>query len=117
MNEYAKIYYELMKSNIRKLEGYTIYADESMNLRKVTLSQKVNESLRFKHFVIGGVIVPDNVDLNLIKELYTNSEGFPDREVKYNFFAHNEGKIEDALKHDRIFRLLNFLLDNNVYIQ
>ena len=116
MNEYAKFYYELMKSCIRKLEGYTIYADESMNLRKVTLSQKVNESLRFKHFVIGGVIVPDNVDLNLIKKLYSDSEGFPDKEVKYNFFAHNEGKIEDALKYDRIYRLINFLLENNVYI-
>lgn len=116
MNEYVKIYYDFMKSHIRELEGYTIYADESMNLRKVALSEKVNKSLRFKHFVIGGVIVPDNVDLNLVKELYSKNEGFPDKEVKYNFFAHNEGKIEAALKHDRIYRLFNFLIDNKIYI-
>lgn len=116
MNEYVDIYYENMKSHIRKLEGYTIYADESMNLRKVTLSQEVYEDLKFKHFVIGGIIVPKDVDLNLIKELYSKREGFPDNEVKYKYFAHNEGKIESALKFDRFFRLLNFLLENNIYI-
>lgn len=116
MNEFVDIYYENMKSHIRKLEGYTIYADESMNLRKVTLSQEVYEDLKFKHFVIGGIIVPKDVDLNLIKALYSKREGFPDNEVKYKYFAHNEGKIESALKFDRFFRLLNFLLENNIYI-
>lgn len=103
MNEYVDIYYENMKSHIRKFEGYTIYADESMNLRKVTLSQEVYKDLKFKHFVIGGIIVPKDIDLNLIKELYSKREGFPNNEVKYKYFAHNEGKFESALKFDRFF--------------
>lgn len=94
MNEYVKIYYDCMKSHIRGLEGYSIYADESMSLRKVALSERVNKSLRFKHFVIGGVIVPDDVDLNLVKELYSKNEGFPDKEVKYNFMPTMKAKLK-----------------------
>ena len=116
MNDHVNIYCQFFGNGLKKMEGFNVYADESMNLRKVKLSQKVNKKLKYLFFVIGGVIVPDNVDLYKIINLYDKSEGFPSGEVKYNFFAHNENTIEKAIKHDRFYRLFDFLLKNNIYI-
>ena len=116
MNEYVNVYRQSFRDELKKIEGFNVFADESMNLRKVKLTQEVNEKLKHKFFVIGGVIVPNRVDLKEIRYLYDKREGYPNGEVKYNFFAHNEGKIEKAIKHDRFYRLFNFLLKNNVYI-
>lgn len=116
MNEYVNVYRQSFGDELKKIEGFNVFADESMNLRKVKLTQEVNEKLKHKFFVIGGVIVPNRVDLKEIRYLYDKREGYPNGEVKYNFFAHNEGKIEKAIKHDRFYRLFNFLLKNNVYI-
>lgn len=116
MNEYLLPYSMMLDSKLKKLKGYTVYADESNNMRKVRIKDSTKDELKYKFFVIGGIIVPDNFDLNKVKDLYDKSEGFPENDAKYKFFSHSKGKIEDALSYDRFYRLFDFLIKNDIYI-
>ncbi len=116
MNEYLEPFSMTMDSKLKKLEGYTVYADESNNMRKVRIKDSTKDDLKYKFFVIGGIITPDYCDLNKIKDLYDKSDGFPENEVKYKFFSHNKTNIEDALSKDRFYALFDFLIKNGIYI-
>ena len=116
MNEYLAPYSRVMDSKLKKIEGYTIYADESNNMRKVRIKDSTKDELKYKFFVIGGIVKPVNLDLNKIKDIYDKSEGFPENDAKYKFFSHNKGYIEDALSFGRFYRLFDFLIKNDVYI-
>lgn len=116
MNEYLFPYSLRMDSLIKKIEGYTVYADESNNMRKVRIKDSTKDELKYRFFVIGGIIVPDDFDLNKVKDLYNKLEGFPENDAKYRFFSHNKANIEDALSYDRFYRLFDFLIKNNIYI-
>lgn len=116
MNEYLLPYSIAMDSKLKKITGYTVYADESNNMRKARIKDSTKDDLKYKFFVIGGIIAPSNFDLNKIKDLFDKTEGFPERDAKCNFFSHNKSKIEDAISYDRYYRLFRFLEENNIYI-
>ena len=99
-------------TSFEHIANHSIYCDESMNLRKVKLTSESKEMLKNTFFVLGGVIVPDCVDLNDILQLFPeHSSG----EFKYKFFS-NKSKIPDCLSSNRISRLFDFLLDNDIKI-
>lgn len=116
MNDYLLPYYITLGSKLKKINGYTVYADESNNMRKARIKDSTKDDLKYKFFVIGGIITPDNFDLNRIKDLYDKAEGFPEQDAKYKFFSHSKSKIEEAISYDRYYRLFNFLLENNIYM-
>lgn len=94
------------------LKDHIIYCDESMNVRKVLIRRSVSDELKDRFFTLGGIIVPNNVDLNEIKTLFPEHKN---GEFKYDFFTYGR-KMPDCLSSDRLSKLLDFLIDNDIKI-
>lgn len=94
------------------LKNHKVYCDESMNIRKALLRSDVNYELKDLCFVLGGIIVPDEVDLNDIKGLFRKNT---DNEFKYKFFSYGYS-MPDCLKSDRFGTLFDFIIKNNIKI-
>lgn len=114
-NEFLAVYELMYKPLIKKIEGYTIYCDESMNLRKVRLKESLRNELKYKFFVIGGVEVPDNCNLDDIKMVFSD-DNFPEVDAKYKYFSFNNSDFGKALCSSRLNKLFKFMIDNNIYI-
>ena len=94
------------------LKGHSIYCDESMNFRKVLITQNNKEELKHTFFVLGGVIVPDEVDLRNALSLFPDHDS---GEFKYRYFSKRKN-MPDCLLSERLTLLFDFMLDNNIKI-
>lgn len=113
--DYINLYKTSTDNEIHKINGYSIFADESMNMRKVRIKDSTKEELKYKYFVLGGIEVPNNLDLNILKDEYKNDD-FPIDEVKYKYFSYGNSDFKKALKSKRLNKLFKFLLKNKIYI-
>lgn len=94
------------------LKGHSIYCDESMNYRKVLITQNNKKELKHTFFVLGGVIVPDEVDLRNALPLFPDHDS---GEFKYKYFSKRKD-MPDCLLSERFTLLFDFMLDNNIKI-
>lgn len=112
--DYLSIFDLMYNTSIRKLEGYSVYSDESMNMRKVRIKGTTKDDLRYKFFVIGGVEIPDGCNLNELEKLYIDDD-FPKNEFKYKYFSYDSDFMK-TIKSNRINKFFKFILENNIYI-
>lgn len=49
MNEYLLPYSIMLDSGLKKLKGYTVYADESNNMRKVRIKDSTKDELKYRY--------------------------------------------------------------------
>ena len=113
--DYLDLYKKSTNYEIQKINGYGIFADESMNMRKVRIKDSTKEELKYKYFVLGGVEIPDNLDINILKNVYKNDH-IPNDEVKYKYFSYGNSDFKKALKSKRLNKLFKFMLKNEIYI-
>ena len=98
--------------NFHYLKNHRIYCDESMNIRKVFLRQNVNNEFKNLCFVLGGIIVPNCVDLEEIEKIFKKNTS---NEYKYKFFSYGHS-MPDCLKSDRFNLLFDYLIQNKIKI-
>ena len=107
------LYDMYIQMNPQYLGNVKVYADESMNFRKAFMRTTYTDELKNKFFVLGGIIVPKGVNLAKIKKLLKAPTNM--KEFKFKYFANNK-KMPELLKSPRITTILNFMLDNNIYV-
>ena len=98
--------------DLKYLKDHIVYCDESMNVRKALIRTNVNNELKDRFFTLGGVIVPNEVNLDDVKIL------FPEHkygEFKYDFISYGRS-MPDCLSSDRLSKLLDYLIDNKIKI-
>lgn len=97
---------------IEYLSNHIIYCDESMNVRKALIRTNINDELKDLFFTLGGIVTPNNVNLNDIKVLFPEHKH---GELKYDFISYGK-PMPDCLSSDRLSRLLDFLISNDIKI-
>lgn len=114
-NEIIEIYSRLFGDVIKKIEGYMIFADESMNMRKVRIKDSIKNEIRNKYFVLGGIGIPVLTNLGNLKEEFIN-DNFPQGELKYKYFSYGSSDFKKVLKSKRLNILFKYFLNNRIYI-
>lgn len=109
------IFQSIYKDDIHRIDGYNIFADESMNLRKVSIKDSLKNELKHKYFVLGGIEVPTTCNLDNLKEKFVN-DNFPTGEVKYKYFSYNNSNFKSVLKSERLNKLFKYMIKNKIYI-
>lgn len=108
---------ELMSNSMHKLQiKRTFYFDESNNIRKGTigLPNDNNPDLGNLCFVLGGIAVENKIDFNALLN-FVGAKQTP-RDAKFKFFSYGESSFEGSIAQPRLRKLLEFLLEKDIYI-